>query len=403
MSQEIALKEDYDVVVAGHICLDIIPEIPATGAKTIGEIMTPGKLINVGDAAVSTGGPVSNTGIALKKLGLKVAFMSKIGDDDFGALILNRLQNQGNAQGIQIAVNAASSYTVAIAPPGIDRIFLHNPGTNSSFTSKEVNYNLVRRARVFHLGYPTLMKGLYEDNGREFKKIIKQAKQAGATTSVDMSLPDSSSPSARVKWLEILKELLPDIDIFLPSIEEAYFFADKAGYLKTKARAANSEIIDFIEPSLYSKIAKQFLEYGAKIVALKTGHRGFYLRTTSADNLNKAGRGKPGHVDNWANRELWCPAFHVKNIASATGSGDSSIAGFYAAFLRGFSIEKTLKYANCLGYRNLHHLDALSGIGSWNETQKLVESGKLEMNELPLQETGWQWDSAAKIWIGPNE
>jgi len=77
-------RQEYDVVVAGHLCLDIIPKIPKTSVQTIGELLRPGKLVNVESAVVSTGGPVSNTGIGLKKLGMKVAFMARVSDDDFG-------------------------------------------------------------------------------------------------------------------------------------------------------------------------------------------------------------------------------------------------------------------------------------------------------------------------------
>lgn len=71
----------FDAVVGGHICLDVIPRFRDTGAATMGEIMIPGTLVNVDEAAISTGGPVSNTGLALIKLGIKAMLMGKIGDD----------------------------------------------------------------------------------------------------------------------------------------------------------------------------------------------------------------------------------------------------------------------------------------------------------------------------------
>ena len=43
----IAMSRPYDVMIAGHLCIDIIPIIPDTGASQISEIMRPGKLINV--------------------------------------------------------------------------------------------------------------------------------------------------------------------------------------------------------------------------------------------------------------------------------------------------------------------------------------------------------------------
>ena len=94
----------------------------------------------------------------------------------------------------------------------------------------------------------------------------------------------------------------------------------------------------------------------------------------------------------------WCPAFAIETIASATGSGDSSIAGFLAALFRGNSIEKTLKYANCVGNQNLHVLDAVSGIKNWDETTAMVESGNLKIIDLPLPHSDWQFDENFQLW-----
>ena len=83
-----------DVVVAGHICLDIIPEFYNSN-KPIDELFIPGKLINMGKVRISTGG-VSNTGIAMSKLGTNVSLMGKIGDDIFGTITLKELEKTGH-------------------------------------------------------------------------------------------------------------------------------------------------------------------------------------------------------------------------------------------------------------------------------------------------------------------
>jgi sugar/nucleoside kinase (ribokinase family) len=147
-----------DVVVAGHICFDVIPEFPSGLGTDLGQILVPGKLVNVGEATTSTGGPVSNTGLALLRLGQKVAMMGKVGDDFFGKAILDRLRLYGAEKGMSIVPGEGTSYTIVIAAEGIDRVFLHNPGTNDTFGPEDVNLDVVRQARLFHLGYPPLMR-----------------------------------------------------------------------------------------------------------------------------------------------------------------------------------------------------------------------------------------------------
>ena len=397
------MKKKYDVTAAGHICLDIIPEIPETGIIGINELFKPGKLIQVNAAKISTGGPVSNTGIALKKLGLNVAFMSQIGNDEFGELIIKRLAEQGETAGLSVVKGGRTSYTIALAPPGIDRIFLHDPGANDSFNCTDLDEEVIRRSKVFHFGYPPLMKTCFEKNGEELKNIMQLAKSAGAITSLDMSLPDPDSFAGKIDWNKILDNVLPFVDIFLPSIEEAFFMLDPKAYLEIKAIAGANDMIDFIEASIYSQLAETCLKLGSKIVGLKTAHQGFYVLTKKLDKHFGIAVGMDFNPQNWSNRELWCPAYQIEKIASATGSGDSSIAGFLAAMLKGEPVERALQYANCVGFQNLHELDAISGIQNWEETTTMVINEVMKLREITLAESGWKWDEKMKLWIGKND
>src|SRR5690554_4573304 len=119
-----------EVVVAGHICLDVIPQF---GERASGEtFLTPGSLITVGPAITSTGGPVSNTGLALHRLGVPARLINKVGDDLFGQAILDllRADDPELARGMIVEHSESTSYTVVISPPGVDRVFLHSPGAN---------------------------------------------------------------------------------------------------------------------------------------------------------------------------------------------------------------------------------------------------------------------------------
>jgi sugar/nucleoside kinase (ribokinase family) len=183
----------YDVMVAGHLCIDVIPKFSQTSAcSSMCELIRPGKLVQMKEATLSTGGPVSNTGICLSKLGKRVSFCACVGDDDFGKLTLDRLNRTGCADGITIRKGVGSSYTIVIAPPGFDRVFLHNPGANDTFGSADLNDELVAQCRHFHFGYPPLMKNIYRNDGEELAGIFRSARKAGATTSLDMALPGSS-------------------------------------------------------------------------------------------------------------------------------------------------------------------------------------------------------------------
>jgi sugar/nucleoside kinase (ribokinase family) len=117
------------IVVAGHICLDITPVFSQTGFQKEKEIFTSGKLINMQGVDVHTGGVVSNSGLGLMMLGASVTLMGMVGKDDFGNIILDQLKKYHLDEEMIVSDNASTSYSIVLAPPGTDRIFLHDPGS----------------------------------------------------------------------------------------------------------------------------------------------------------------------------------------------------------------------------------------------------------------------------------
>lgn len=392
----------FDVIVAGHICFDVIPDLRTSAGGDFMNSFTPGKLIDVGAATVSTGGPVSNTGIALHKLGVKTGFMGKVGNDFFGQAILHRLRDIGADKSMTVVEGESTSYTLALAPPKVDRIFLHHPGANNTFGAEDVNFDFVAKTQLFHLGYPPLMRRMYQDGGKELTAIFKRAKEAGATTSLDMALPDPASPAGKVDWAAILAATLPYVDLYLPSVEETLYMLDRPKFFARKQEAAGKDVLDFIPIEDVEELGDKCLSLGAGVVALKSGHLGMYLRTGTAETLQGFGRLQCGNAAAWANRQLWEPSFHVPHLASATGSGDSSIAGFLGAFVRGLGPEQCVKYGCAVGGFNVMVFDAVSGIKSWEETTAAINAPWAK-NKIVIRAAGWTFDEAGKVWRGPKD
>lgn len=246
------------------------------------------------------------------------------------------------------------------------------------------------------------MKHLYENDGDELLKIFRKAKSSGAVTSLDVSLPDPNSHSGKVNWEVILKKTLPYVDIFLPSIEEILYMLEKERFFEYQGACSNGGIISKIRGEDLTRLSGKMLKFGTKIAVIKCGCRGFYVRTPAKDRLSGIGYAKPGNLDNWSNRELWKPTYYVKKIASATGSGDSAIAGFLTAYLKGETIESALKYACAFGAQNLGAPDALSGLKSWEETKKEIASNPPQ-DKLAANTDDWRFDNQYRVWKGPNE
>jgi sugar/nucleoside kinase (ribokinase family) len=225
------VSEQPQVIVAGHVCVDIIPAFGEQVAP-LDTLLRPGHLTIVGPALISTGGAVSNTGLALHRLGIPVRLMGKIGQDLFGEAILSvfRSHSPALADGMLISPGEDSSYTLVINPPGVDRIFIHCPGANDTFGASDVPIEEVRQARIFHFGYPSLMRRMHVDDGVELSQLMANVKAAGVITSLDMSLPDPGSSAGRADWQLTLERTLPYVDLYVPNLEETLFTIDRPRY-----------------------------------------------------------------------------------------------------------------------------------------------------------------------------
>ncbi len=395
------MTEDFrwDVAAAGLLCLDLTPEIPPKGSQDLSILLAPGKLLNVGPAAFSTGGAVSNTGIVLKKLGMKVLFMSQVGDDGFGEITVRLLQKYGETGGVKVTSRMGSSYSIILAFPGIDRMILHYPGCNDTFSSESLDYGLVAGCRAFHFGYPPLMRALFRGAGRELAAVFRRVRGLGVVTSLDTSLPDPDSESGRVPWRDVLASVLPYVDIFTPSLEEALYFLDPERTLRRKRD--HPSFTDSLSFADHRSIARDFLAMGCGAVLLKCGARGLYLRTGGLSSSGTLEARTPARAGSWDHREIWAPPFAIETILSATGAGDTSIGGFLAAMLRGLDPEDAARLASCAGRQNLTALDATSGVGGWDAVLKDAE--ELPVAELPWEKADARWDERSRIWIGAED
>ncbi len=259
-----------EVIVSGHLCLDILPDMRRVPTL---DMLQPGKLVEVGAAGVATGGLVSNTGLALHTLGVPVALMAAVGDDLIGQLILLYLRriDPGLTELISVQAGQSGSYSVVIAPGSADRTFLHCTGTNATFGVDQIDFTRLGQARLFHFGYPALLPRVVRRGGAELIDLFARAKATGVATSLDMTLPDVQSETGQADWRSILRQILPHVDIFVPSLEEILFSLRRADYDSWGACAWER----VTEPYL-RELADELIAMGAVIAGFKLGHLGMY-------------------------------------------------------------------------------------------------------------------------------
>lgn len=361
------MEKDFDVIVSGHLCLDLIPAIPTVPLMALA---SPGKLFEAGPMTISTGGAVSNTGLALHRLGARVRLMASVGDDLIGGAIRSFVYDRDPAltDFIRVQPGLASSYTVVLSPENSDRIFLHCTGHNETFGLAAVDFAEVGRTRFFHLGYPPLLPRLYADGGLELTGIYQRAQAAGAITALDTAMPDPNKPAGRADWRGILRQALPCVDIFVPSIEEILYMLRPDDYAHWKA-----DVLAHLTREYLRGLADELLAMGVSITGFKLGELGLYLRTGRAPDWSRLDM-LPIDRAAWTDAETWHPALDV-TVLGTTGAGDAAYGALLVALLRGFRPDEAARFACAVGACCCEQPDATTGVLPYEVVMARLRAG----------------------------
>lgn len=363
-------------VVAGHICIDITPVFSddLNVSSGLGEILKPGKLVYMSAPDVHTGGAVANTGLGMKKLGADVRLVGKVGNDAFGGMVRDILKKYDACDGLIMEDGEITSYSVVIAAPGIDRIFLHCPGANNTFDGSEISDDVLSDVSLFHFGYPTLMRKMYEGDGRHLKDLFSKMKAKDIATSLDMSAVDPDSEAGAADWEAILKNTLPFVDFFLPSFEELCFMLDRPKYNSLVSRAGSRDMTEMLSLEKDVRpLACRCLELGARSVLIKCGRPGLYIM--ASEKMEMTGSRLELNASEWNGFCRFEKSYKTDKVLSATGAGDTCIAAFLTSVLEGAGPRVAMENAAAAGALCCMSYDAVSGLVRLSDIRKKIESG----------------------------
>jgi len=307
-----------DVVCLGQFTADVV----VTPVKSLPE---KGKAIFVDNISLHNGGCACNTAVALGKLGINTAVIGKVGCDAFGDFLI-KVMNEANLDTSAIVRDSSvntSSTAVLVGPDG-ERSFLHYSGGNAKMSEDDVDYDVIKAAKILHVAAAFLVPGL---DGKPMARVLARAREMGVTTSLDTAW------DAEGRWMKLVEPCLRHVDIFVPSIEEAQMLTGK---------------------QQAPEIAKVLLGYGIDTLVMKLGADGCYARTSS--------------------NELSVPAFKVEKVVDTLGAGDAFVAGFLAGMVNGWELEKACRFANAVGACCVS-AEGASGIRPMQEIMKLYPLG----------------------------
>ncbi|MEX2436107.1 MAG: carbohydrate kinase family protein [Balneolaceae bacterium] len=280
-------KKKYDILVVGDLNVDLI-------LNKINKMPQFGEEQRADEMDLTMGGSTAIFACNIAKLGSKVEFMSKIGEDSFGRFLLKEMENYHVGVDSIISDSAYRTGATIILNIQNDRLMVTYPGAMEYLSADDITDEILESARHIHTSsiffQPQLKKGLAD--------LFKRAKNLGLTTSMDTQWDPEE------KWDLDLANLLPNLDFFLPNEEEFIRLTGKTN----------------LEHALQS------VQHHNTCFVIKRGKKGALM----LHNMEKSS----------------VPSLHISNIVDTIGAGDNFNAGFIHAYLNGKDPESCLAEGN---------------------------------------------------------
>lgn len=261
----------------------------------------------VKDLQLFPGGSAANTVVGLSRLGIKCAYIGKVGDDAEGKILLEDLEKERVDTNAVIKTKGRSGTAIIFVDDLGNRAILVDPGVNDTIRYDEISLEFATRFSLIHLTSFICKNGFESFNSQ--KKIVKEFE----FVSFDPGLPYAERGKGE------MNDILKETTIFLPNRME----------------------IEKMFGTDYKTAADECISMGVEIVAVKLGKEGCWIKTRS--------------------KEMRIPARNVK-VVDTTGAGDAFNAGFLYGYLNGNDVETCGKLGNYVASLCIEHIGARTGL-----------------------------------------
>jgi len=300
----------FDIVVMGSATQDVFAK--SAGAETITvdqgrgaeELLAYplGTKLLISELHFEIGGGGTNTACSFVRQGLKTAYIGKIGEDSAGIDVFKFLKDEEIVFLGAVSKDEKTGYSLILDSKDDDRTILTHKGCNNSLKYSEIK-NHSFSTKWFY------SSSLIGESFETMKKVVLKLKKQGTKIVFNPS-------SYQVKnGLNSLRHLLLNIDLLVLNKEEAELLLG----LKNHEKGASVE--QFIKDLL---IKLRF--NGPKMVCITDGKNGAHFLSEEEDYY---------FIE---------PSKSLK-VVETTGAGDAFASGLVTGFVKGFSVEDSLRLA----------------------------------------------------------
>jgi len=304
----------YDILTIGDMCVDLI----VYGNDLVPQFGQFEKIVD--NYELEMGGSCNIFACQAAKLGLRVGIIGRVGDDEYGRLVLRRLVESGvDVQYVIVDPTVKTGLGIALCQ-GNDRAILTYLGSLDAVYPEQINDRLLRSARHFHYGSFFLQTNLRA----AIPAIFARARAFGLSTSLDTNWDPEE------KWNGTLKQTLPLTDVFMPNEQEAMLIS---------------------RTSTADEAVRVFQEMGIDITVVKLGQDGALVDVKG---------------------ERHTCVLPASTGGDSIGAGDSFDAGFLAGWLRGLPYNQCLRLACHCGREVAAQTGGIQGQPNWSAAVRMA-------------------------------
>ncbi|WP_321885670.1 sugar kinase [Paraburkholderia bannensis] len=269
-----------------------------------------GALHDVAQFTKRAAGAELNVATGLARLGFKVGWMSRVGDDSFGRFVRSVLAQEGiDAQCVETDPRYPTGFQLKSktddgSDPAVEYFRRGSAASHLSISDYKRGYVLGAR----HLHLSGVAPAISATSRELAFMLAREMREAGRTITFDPNLRPTLWGS-EAEMVATLNELARFADWVLPGVNE--------GRILTGSD----------DPA---QIARFYLERGARGVIVKLGADGAYFETST---------GERGHVH----------AQRVENVVDTVGAGDGFAVGVVSALLEGRALAEAVARGNRIG------------------------------------------------------
>lgn len=308
-------------ICAGHASCDI-PFRPVD--RNVFDVDT----VFAEETKVLTGGDALNIIVNMNKLkfGNHSKFVSVIGNDVFGKIILDYLKERNiDTSGITIRNDCSTLVSIALIESNHERHFICHGNAPQCITVDDVISMLDQDTEYLHLGSLMSLDGLEFEN---LKQLFIYAHQHNIKTSFDVTYDKTN------QWYKRIKNGLPYTDVLFASYDEAVALSGG----KTTPEG----------------IAEFFQNKGVNAFVLKLGKDGCYATDFT--------------------QSITLPTYDGFPVVDTTGAGDGFVTGYLYGMMNGFSMAECCILGNANGTLAVGAVGSTSGTGTLNQIINLIRT-----------------------------